>query len=454
MYTFLMRTLILTLASALVLTFAGASAAAQAEPRGLTLRRDAPSIPAADTAHVLRTVQLAREALRDLPLLWGFSGDTVVWLFVGTEQAYATERRGDRDVLVPMTLPADAPRANMAYELDGQRRAMIVLPLNGTDESRTRLLVHEAMHTFQPHLLPHPGGTEPMDGGEFLDGADGRTWLFLELRALGRAIVADGDARRDAARDALLFRARRDSLAHPTERARLDALDLAEGIPEYTAWRLTRAEPERLAARLDSTPTRDVSWVRAVGYSTGPAYGFLLDALAGSTWRPAYASGHRLPDILRTVLGSTPYTEQLGARARLYGGDTIRRVEAERVAAQQQRIRTLRRRFVDGPVLRLIPGALQVTFDPNAQFPIGGTAGTVMMRFRWSGADGAELVAPDGALVSPTWSWIQVPLPAGILEPGALAEPRTIEGEGWTLTLPAGWRLTRVGSRVEVRPPA
>src|SRR5690606_29368622 len=104
---------------------------------------------------------------------------------------------------------------------------------------------------------------------------------------------------------------------------------------------------------------------------------------------------------------------------------------------------------VDGPVLRLIPGALQVTFDPNAQFPIGDTAGTVMMRFRWSGADGAELVAPEGALVSPTWSWIQVPLPAERLEPGAVTEPRTIEGDGWTLTLPAGWRITRVGARVE-----
>jgi hypothetical protein len=407
----------------------------------------------ADTTGVLRTVARAREALADLPLLWGFSGDTVAWLFVGREHAFATERRGDHDVLTPVTLPSDAPRANMAYDLDGRRVAMVVLPLGGDDDTRVRLLVHEATHTFQPHLLPHPGGTEPMEGGDLLDGPAGRRWLFLELRALARALTAAGDARRTAARDALLFRARRDSLAHPAERARLDALDLAEGIPEYTAWRLTRAEPARLAARLDSAPARDISWVRAVGYDTGPAYGFLLDALAASAWRPAYAAGNRLPDILRTVLGSTPFTTALEARARLYGGDAIRRAEEERAAAIARRTRSLRARFVENAVLRLIPGALRVTFDPNGQYPLGD-AGTVMRNFRWAGAEGAELVAPEGALVSPSWQWIQVPLPASVPAPGPLSAPRTLEGPGWTLTLPAGWRFTRVGDRVEVRPPA
>ena len=117
-----------------------------------------------------------------------------------------------------------------------------------------------------------------------------------------------------------------------------------------------------------------------------------------------------------------------------------------------RRLDSLRTRFVTGPVLRLIPGALQVTFDPNGQSPIGND-GTVMMNFRWAGAARAELVAPAGALVAPTWSWIQVPLGEAVLEEGTVSELRVVEGDGWRLTLPAGWRIVRTGNRVEVRPP-
>lgn len=415
-----------------------------------------PPTPAAaqpDTAAALRTVARAREALRDLPAIWRLDGDSVDWLFVDRTEAFLTVRRGGRESLLPVTLPAGAPRANMSYDLDGRRVAMVVLPLGPDLDVSASLLVHEAMHTFQPERLPHPGATEPQEGGDYLDGPVGRTWFFLELRALARALVASGDARRDAARDALLFRARRDSLAHPTERTRLDALDLAEGIPEYTGWRLTRRDPAALAARLDSSDVRTVSWVRAAGYATGPAYGYLLDALAGDAWRPAWQGGARLPEILAAVLGSTPVTDDLDARARLYGGDALRRREVARDTERRRRLDSLRTRFVSRPQLRIVPPSLRVTFDPNGQTPIGD-AGTVMLNFRWAADDGAELVAVQGALVAPTWQWFQVPLGDVTLEPGTVAERRVVEGDGWRLTLPAGWRITRAGSRVELRPPS
>jgi hypothetical protein len=76
-----------------------------------------------------------------------------------------------------------------------------------------------------------------------------------------------------------------------------------------------------------------------------------------------------------------------------------------------------------------------------------------MMNFRWDGADSAELAAPQGALVSPTWSWIQVPLGTVAIADGTLTDRAILEGEGWRLTLPAGWRVVRAGNRVEVRPP-
>lgn len=409
-------------------------------------------VTASDTSALLRAVERSREALADLGGLWAIDGRDVEWILTDGTTHHATQRRGGRDSLVPITLPAGTTIANTSVDVDGRRWAMVVLPLGKDELGQVRLLVHEAMHTFQPELLPRPRNTEAGEGGDFLDGEVGRTWLFLELRALGAAIMARGDAKREAARDALLFRARRDSLAPAAEKVRLDNLDLAEGIPEYTGWRLSGTSDSLLADRLRGADTLRLSWVRGVGYWTGPAYGFLLDQLAGSAWRDAQRQGARPPTILATVLGSTPYALDLEARARRYGAESIRRVERARTVANQRRLDSLRTRFVTGPVLRLIPGSLQISFDPNGQVPLGDQ-GTVMRNFRWAGTDGAELVARDGALVSPSWNWVQVPLGNAQLEVGTLGAALTLETAEWKLTLPAGWRVVRNGGRVELRPP-
>lgn len=83
----------------------------------------------------------------------------------------------------------------MWYTLGGDRLAMIVLPLRDDADANARLLVHDAMHTLQPQHMPHPGNTEPLEGGDRLDRAGGRTWLFALLRALARALTSENEAR-------------------------------------------------------------------------------------------------------------------------------------------------------------------------------------------------------------------------------------------------------------------
>jgi len=395
-------------------------------------------------------VTRARHALDGLPALFGEDGSRINWLFVGRGAAFQTQPNGS---IRAVTLPADAPRANMSYTFGGERLAMVVLPLSSDVDANARLLVHEAMHTLQPERLPHPGRTEPMDGGDLLDRADGRTWLFLELRALARALIADGAARTSIAHDALAFRAYRESLAHPTERARLDALDLAEGLPEYAGWRLVGSPIETLAPRLERAQERRVSWVRAVGYSTGPAYGYLLDQVGRPGWRERWKGGARLPDLLRESLGPDPSTLAVTERALRYDGAPLIAAERARDAERTRILDSLRTRFVHGRVLRLVPGEMRVTFDPNGQVPLDN-AGTVMQNFRWAGADGAELSAVNGALVSPSWAYAQVPLGTRTVTEGTLREALRIDGDGWTLRLPAGWQITTVGNVVELRPPA
>lgn len=404
----------------------------------------------ADTLGVGAAVSRARDALEGLGALWHADAAGIHWLFVSPSTALRT--RG-ANALESVSLPTGAPRANMSYTLGSDRLAMIVLPLGDDVEANARLLVHEAMHTLQPQHLPHPGNTEPMDGGDLLDRADGRTWLFLELRALAVALANEGAARITAAHDALAFRAHRDQRATLVERTRLDALDLAEGIPEYTGWRLVNSAPEMFVPRLEGARDRRVSWVRAVGYYTGPAYGYLLDAFRTSGWHARWRAGARLPDLLRDAVGADPSRSPVEERAMRYGGGPIISGELARDAERLRTTDSLRTRYLRHAVLRIIPSAMQVTFDPNRQVPLDNH-GTVMHNFRWASTDGAELSAPAGALVSPTWTHVQVPLGAATIAEGVVTVPVKVTGDGWQLTLPRGWVVTRTGLVTEVRPPS
>ncbi|MBX3133661.1 MAG: hypothetical protein KF689_09785 [Gemmatimonadaceae bacterium] len=423
-----------------------------AAPIALTAQ-DAPA-PEPDIEGLTQAIARARVALRDLPTLWGIDGGGVDWILTDGRRHLATARVDGRDTLRWKALPVGTTIANTAVTVDGRRWAMVVLDLSRPERASTSLLVHEAMHTFQPEQLPAPGGTEAAVGGDFLDGPDGRAWLFLELRALAEALRSTGEVQRQAARDALAFRARRDALAQPQERTRLDALDLQEGIPEYTGWRLAGFSDSALADRLAGAATARVSWVRAVAYWTGPGYGYLLDQLGARGWRDAQRGGARLPELLAQAVGAAAASEvALDARAVRYDGPQIFAAEERRARANAARLDSLRQRFVQGPAIRLYPRALQISFDPNGQTPLGND-GTVMLNFRWAGSDGAELVAAGGAIVSPNWDWIQVPVDAAQLTEGTLSDGLSVEGSGWRVTVPAGWSVTRVGTRYELRPPA
>ncbi len=425
------------------------------------LAQPTPAAPSAmlDTAGVGAALARARGALEGLEGLWGARGDGARWIFTDGRRHVASDPAIDGGALAPMTLPPATVIANHAVEIDGRRWAMIRLPLGGDEDARARLLVHEVLHTLQPEHLPSGAATEPADGGDHLDSAAGRVWLLLELRALSAALATAGEARRRALSDALVFRAERDRLATPTERARMDALDVVEGLPEYTAWRLAGASDRALADGLARAERATVSWVRAVGYWTGPAYGFLLDQLSTGAWREAVRVGARLPMLLAKAIGAprTHDAAHAAQRAAVWNGATLQATEHARDSVRAHERATLRARFVTGPVLRVRPHALRIAFDPNSQVPLGAD-GTLMRGLRWSDADGSLLEAPAGALVSADWAWLQLPLDGArplsrLSSDGRLTERLVLQGEGWTLTLAPGWRLRAVPEGVEAEPP-
>jgi hypothetical protein len=330
------------------------------------------------------------------------------------------------------SVPASMPIANMAITWSGVRWTMILWPLPSDATWRASLMAHELYHRVQ-HALGLPARNP---SNEHLDGLDGRYLLQLEWRALDRALEARGVRRREAVRDALVFRARRRSLlpgTAPEERA----LELNEGLAEYTGCALAghskTARVDLARALLEGGPSRP-SFTRSFAYVSGPAYGLLLDD-ASPNWRRDLGPDDDLGFLLQRAHGIRlpADTARLAeVRAARYDGTKLFERESARAAEREAVAARLRARFVDGPLLVLDLDDPRVSFDPNSLVPLG-KAGTVYPTMQASDAWGS-LTVTGGALLASDWSTITVAAPSN-------PDERPLRGDGWTLDLAPGWHL-------------
>jgi hypothetical protein len=349
-------------------------------------------------------------------------------------------------------LPEQENIANTATEWAGVRWTMLIWPLPEDRRDRTRLLIHECFHRIQDDL-GLPGGNP---ANEHLDGRTGRTWLRLEWRALGRALMMDGEARRRAVGDALAFRAHRRALL-PDAAAEERALEMNEGLAEDTGQRLG-GWPEEDRARRAALALRDKEssdkLMRSFAYVSGPAYGALLDA-ARPDWRAGLSSDDDLGALLAEALDVT-VPDDLAAhatqRAADYDGETVMAEEEQRAQARQAAIERNVARFVDGPVLVLSLGSgMSYSFNPNQIEALEGH-GSVYAYCRVTDEWGI-LEVTGGALLNRDeqgrMTQARVPAPAD-------ATGSVIDGEGWRLTLEQGWTLApgaREGDLIVQRAP-
>jgi hypothetical protein len=318
--------------------------------------------------------------------------------------------------------------SNTATALGGTSWSMVVLPLPSDDAIATTLLVHEQFHRIQRAIglpLTDPDNTHLAREGD-------RTLLRLEWRALAAAIAADGGASCRHVADALAFRDARYA-ASPGARHAEALLERHEGMAEYTGQHLAAAvhpgADDRLRAYLEDAETWP-SYVRSFAYATGAAYGALLDR-TGTDWRSALRTDSVGPsELLRRRLECPAPPRTLAERSAAYGGAALAALERARSDSLAAIRSSYRARLVDGPVLRTPTGPLRFTFDPNAVFPLGDD-GNVYPTGTFSGAWGSLVVRGGGALVSPDFQSVRVPLGA--------------RDRDWTLTLNEGWRVGENG---------
>jgi hypothetical protein len=296
--------------------------------------------------------------------------------------------------------PPDAPRPRLIGVVNGPIQwgdrtwAAVSWDTIANWPARTRgeLLLHESFHIVQPQLVPNG----PAGANEHLDAVDGRYWLRLEWRALARALRERGDLRTQAVRDALAFRQARHT-RYPDKVESERVLYILEGLASYTQTVLVApSQTDAIARGLELLAGAEdgESFVRTFTYTSGPAYGLLLDASSRGWTRTARGSDDPVVLLMR-ALGAQPVADAAAAAAR-YGGAELRAAEEQREQQRQARIAELRQRFVDGPVFVM---------------PCGG------------GGTSRRLPAPvrgDGA---------------------------TISGDGWTFKAAAGWVIREEGRR-------
>ena len=336
--------------------------------------------------------------------------------------------------------PPEAPRprvlgyVNAALEWGGERWSAFVWPMMPQDSAaRAELMLHELFHRVQPGLgLFIPSAPALPD---HLDTMDGRYWMQLEWRALAAALDTAGSARSAALADALAFRAARRALA-PVAAESERIVEINEGLAQYTATAALAESAEAAATsairQLDRV-TEIESFVRTFAYPSGAAYGVLLDHWSPGWTRRIDASAD-LGRLVMTASGVEPSADA-DVAARRYDAAALRAAEERRETARAARVAELRRRFVEGPVL-VVPRGRNAAFITNGVTPVPG-AGTIYPRYRVSGAWGS--LEADLVLVAADERTLALPAP------GAL-EGKTLEGEGWKVTLNEGW-LVRTGAR-------
>lgn len=374
---------------------------------------------------------------RDNGALWGRSLCGPIMIVDPVDRAVIANRPDAGGVLVARdgafvgVLPPTAIMANTRIDWSGTQWTQLMSSMPTEPALLRVLLAHEMFHRIQPQL----GLSRSEAGNRHLDTLEGRYLLQLEWRALARALMADEpDARDGHIADALVFRHERRRV-FPEAAADEAALEINEGIPEYTGVRvgLQRDEQRRAFAVYDLARFLDApSFVRSFAYASGPAYGLLLDD-ADPEWRNRLGADADLGALLATAHGiDATVPADVATRTRRYDADgALRAAEETRERERVTRLATWRATLVDGPVLVLPLVNPSFQFNPQTLAALDDV-GTVYPTLRL-GDDWGELVVDGGAaLLHADRQRVTVALP-----PDGIG----LSGDGWTLALKPGWTL-------------
>lgn len=197
--------------------------------------------------------------------------------------------------------PEEKIVASTSTKFAGKSWVVISYPFNKKDTFQLYLTyIHESFHRIQGELGFNCEGY----CNNHMDKMDGRIYLQLEWHALLEAIIAIGEDRNRAIRDALLFRQYRRQLFSGADTME-SRFELHEGLADYTAYKLCCPSQSEIKDKIIERKLKyldnEGSCVRSFGYYSGLLYAYLLDE-TGNLWQTKLKCGDDLGLLLQHLL--------------------------------------------------------------------------------------------------------------------------------------------------------
>ena len=332
-------------------------------------------------------------------------------------------------------LPYEINISNTAFDWNGRRWTMIMLPLSDTKMERVSLLAHELFHASQPSL----GFTLSNVDNNHLDQREGRIYLRLEMEALKKCIKAKNKTElKNFLIDAFAFRTYRNSI-YPGSADTENMLELNEGIAEYTGLIISDRNKNQTIEHFNNylnSIFKNPTFVRSFAYHTIPVYGYLLRQTKPSWNQDIKYSTNLVDYFIKSFQISLPQEikSYIEIKKDFYNGKQISTEENLREENTLKLIAEYKNKFTIQPHVDIFFEQMNVSFDPGNIMPVENL-GTYYPDLRITDNWGI-LSVKNGALIGPNWEKVSVTTPLKI-------EKNNIEGEGWKLELKEGYHLRK-----------
>jgi hypothetical protein len=330
-------------------------------------------------------------------------------------------------------LPKERLITNNVVEFGGVRYAMVPLPDTEDHYRITTRTVHSLFHCYQERhdLKPSTFNTR------HLNDKNTRFYLKLEWKALTNAIGATGEARKQAIRDALIFRCARREL-FPEAITDENKFENFEGLATFTYIKLCTEGVDEVRERILEYLDRiykNTSYASGYGFVHGALYATLLNDM-GFDFRQIQQSdfdlgkaacdayGVTLPEICRDIAGSL---------AMNYDIQAIRTEESEREAMINDRTGKIIVTFFEKPVVTVKMESPNFSYEPE-DINFLDSLGTLYEHLRVSDNWGRLTVDDGGALLANDLQTLRIS--ARDIE----IDRNHISGSGWHLVLNDGWQ--------------
>jgi len=340
--------------------------------------------------------------------------------------------------------PRDMLISNTPQYFGGVLFAIAPLPPEENDYNIKTIAVHSLFHRFQELKGIRSDGYNTNN----MDEKQARLWIKLEWKALRKAIISEGQERKIALRDALIFRGANREL-YSNDANDENHFENYEGLSTFTYTLLCSGGCEEFRAHLFEALDRIYamqSYARSYGFVHGALYATLLHEKGfdfkmistpnydlGMAAKDLY--GIELPEFCRDVAGSIALNYDIAE---------INREEEERLEGIREGLNKQVSIFTEKPVVYFQLESPYFDFEPENVHALD-TLGTLYNSIRVSDSWGKLTVEKEGCLISNNFKNLR------ISAKGFNKVRNRITGDGWSLILNDDWEIIVVGPNYFVR---